>query len=159
MPNELIILRLIANIESYINDLKQVENITFEEFETNIIKQRFIERTLHIIIESIIDIVHHIISDLHLREPNSYSDAFNVLFENQLISEKTRNSGKLMSQFRNRLVQYYEKNDPEVVYGILINHQIDFLVFIEDEADKVSILLVQSSRLNHLLWWIVPIPL
>ena len=132
MPNKYIILRLISNIEGYLNDLKRVDEITFNEFIEDIIKQRFIERTLHIIIESVLDIMHHIISDLKLREPDSYADAFNVLFENKIISENTRNNGKLMAQFRNRLVQYYEKNEPEIIFGILKKHLNDIWVFIND---------------------------
>ncbi|MCD4818303.1 MAG: DUF86 domain-containing protein [Candidatus Cloacimonetes bacterium] len=135
MPNQLIILRLISNIEGYLNDLNRVEGITFKEFTDDLIKQRFIERTLHIIIESILDIAHHIISDLKLREPNSYADAFNVLFENKIISENTRNNSKLMVQFRNRLVHYYEKNDPEIIYGILKKHLMD-IVELKDEVLK-----------------------
>lgn len=138
MPNEYIILRLISNIEGYLNDLKRVDEITFEEFNRDIIKQRFIERTLHIIIESVLDIMHHIISDLRLREPNSYADAFNVLFENNIISKNTRNNGKLMAQFRNRLVHYYEKNEPEIIFGILKKHLNDILVFINDVKEFVE---------------------
>ncbi len=138
MPNKYIILRLISNIEGYLNDLKRVEEITFNEFIEDIIKQRFIERTLHIIIESVLDIMHHIISDLRLREPDSYADAFNVLFENKIISEKTRNNGKLMAQFRNRLVHYYEKNEPEIIFGILKNHLCDILIFIDDVKEFIT---------------------
>ena len=138
MPNEYIILRLISNIEGYLNDLKRVDEITFEEFNRDIIKQRFIERTLHIIIESVLDIMHHIISDLRLREPNSYADAFNVLFENNIISENTRNNGKLMAQFRNRLVHYYEKNEPEIIFEILKKHLDDILVFIKDVKEFIT---------------------
>ena len=138
MPNENIILRLIANIESYLEDLKKVREISFQEFTDDIIKQRFIERTLHIIIESVLDITHHIISDLKLREPNSYADAFNVLFENKIITEKTRDNGKLMAQFRNRLVHYYEKNEPEIIFEILKKHQNDFMIFITEMKEFIN---------------------
>ena len=138
MPNENIILRLIANIESYLEDLKKVREISFQEFTDDIIKQRFIERTLHIIIESVLDITHHIISDLKLREPNSYADAFNVLFENKIITEKTGDNGKLMAQFRNRLVHYYEKNEPEIIFEILKKHQIDFMIFITEMKEFIN---------------------
>ncbi|HHE38077.1 MAG TPA: DUF86 domain-containing protein [Candidatus Cloacimonetes bacterium] len=138
MPNENIILRLIANIESYLEDLKKVREISFQEFTDDIIKQRFIERTLHIIIESVLDITHHIISDLKLREPNSYADAFNVLFENKIITEKTGDNGKLMAQFRNRLVHYYEKNEPEIIFEILKKHQIDFMIFINEMKEFIN---------------------
>ena len=142
MPNKLLILRLISNIEGFLSDLKKVDKITFSEFKRDIIKQRFIERTLHIIIEAVLDIVHHIISDLKLREPNSYADAFNVLFENKIVSEQTRDSGKLMAQFRNRLVHYYENNDPEIIFAIMKKHLNDISLFINEikefiETEKV----------------------
>ena len=138
MPNEGIILRLISNIEGYLNDLQKVDNITFDEFNNDVIKQRFIERTLHIIIESILDITHYIISDLKLREPASYADAFNILYENKILSTQGKDNGKLMSQFRNRLIHYYEKNDPEIIFGILKKHQNDFRFFINEINDFVD---------------------
>ena len=126
MVNKQIIFRLLNNIESYIIDLKEIDTINFKEYSTDIKTQRFVERTLHITIEAMFDIAHHIISDEHLREPDSYADAFTVLEENKVISSNFLNTAKLIAQFRNKLVHYYEKIDPEMVFTIAKTKRSDF---------------------------------
>jgi uncharacterized protein YutE (UPF0331/DUF86 family) len=97
---------------------------------TDIRSQRFIERTLHIIIEACFDIVHHIISDEGLREPSSYADAFLVLAENRILDFDAAQKYVLMAQFRNKLVHYYEKIEPEQVFAIYRNHLQDIDQFL-----------------------------
>lgn len=52
MVNQQIFHRLINNIHGYLNELRSAEDINYHKFMTDIRSQRFIERTLHIIIEA-----------------------------------------------------------------------------------------------------------
>ena len=134
MVNQQIVHRLINNINGYLNELRFAEDINYNKFMTDIRSQRFIERTLHIIIEACFDIVHHIISDEEFREPSSYADAFIVLAENNVLDIDAVQKYALMAQFRNKLVHYYEKIEPEQVFAIYRNHLQDidqFLVSIK----------------------------
>jgi uncharacterized protein YutE (UPF0331/DUF86 family) len=47
-----------------------------------------------------------------------------------VISEDNAEYGKLMAQFRNKLVHYYEKIEPEQVYSIFSQHLEDFDRFV-----------------------------
>ncbi|MBF0449305.1 MAG: DUF86 domain-containing protein [Candidatus Magnetomorum sp.] len=105
-------------MESYVIDLKNAHDITYDQFVTDIRSQRFIERTLHIAIESCLDIVHHIISEMKFRQPSSYADAFAVLAENGIIPLESLQEYQPMAKFRNKIVHNYDKIDPEVIYGI-----------------------------------------
>jgi len=118
MQNNDVVKRLIANIEGYVNDLKNAKDITYDKFISDIRSQRFIERTLHIAIESCLDVVHHIISENGFRQPTSYSDAFAVLAENGIIAAQSLTEYQPMAQFRNKIVHNYDKIDPEQIYGI-----------------------------------------
>ncbi|ETR69503.1 MAG: hypothetical protein OMM_09537 [Candidatus Magnetoglobus multicellularis str. Araruama] len=89
MQNNDIVKRLIGNIEGYVNDLKNAQDITYDKFISDIRSQRFIERTLHIAIESCLDVVHHIISEKGFRQPTSYADAFAVLAENGIVATES----------------------------------------------------------------------
>ncbi|MHC4874104.1 MAG: type VII toxin-antitoxin system HepT family RNase toxin [Planctomycetota bacterium] len=131
MVNEEIVRRLINNIESYVKDLESHSEIPYSEYSTDIKTQRFIERTLHIAIEAMLDIAHHIISDECLREPDSYTDAFKILAENNIIPSAYLDKAKLMAQFRNKLVHNYEKIDQEQLFSIFKDHQNDFIEFVE----------------------------
>lgn len=130
MVNKAIISRLMGNIEGYLHDLNAIENISLPQFKNDIISQRFTERTLQIIIEAMLDIVHHIISDEGLREPDSYADAFTVLCENKIIDEKFMGTLKQIAQFRNKLVHNYGQIDCEIVYNIAIKKKADIRKFI-----------------------------
>ncbi len=131
MVNKQIIFRLLNNIDSYIKDLKEIDKINFDTYSTDIKTQRFVERTLHIAIEAMFDIAHHIISDERLREPDSYADAFTVLEENKILTSDFLKTAKLIAQFRNKLVHYYEKIDSEMVFTIAKTKRRDFLKYIK----------------------------
>ena len=113
-----VIRRLLNNLVGYVNELRNATDITHEKYIRNIRLQRFVERTLQISIECCFDVVHHIISDKGFREPNSYADAFTVLAEQGILSQESVNEFQMMAQFRNKIVHYYEKIDPEQVYAI-----------------------------------------
>ena len=113
-----VIQRLLNNLTSYVNDLRNATDITHEKYIKDIRLQRFVERTLQISIECCFDLVHHIISVKGFREPDSYADAFTVLAEQGVLSQESVGEFHMMAQFRNKIVHYYEKVDPEQVYAI-----------------------------------------
>lgn len=131
MVNEAIVLRLLGNIEGYVNDLRRADDITRDRFMSDIRSQRFVERTLQIAVEACMDVAHHIISDERWREPKSYADAFVVLVENGVLSSANAERYRLMAQFRNRVVHYYETVEPDQVYTIYRNRLGDFTDFVE----------------------------
>jgi uncharacterized protein YutE (UPF0331/DUF86 family) len=118
MVKEAVIQRLMSNLEGYVNELRSATDITHEKYIQDIRLQRFVERTLQICIECCFDITHHIISDEGFREPDGYADAFSVLSEQNVLFPESVKQFQLMAQFRNKIVHYYEKIDPEQVYAI-----------------------------------------
>lgn len=131
MVNKEVVTRLLHNMEGYLRELRSASDINYEKFMQDVRSQRFIERTIYIVIEICFDIVHHIISDEGWREPSSYADAFSVLAENSVIDTESVTWYRLMSQFRNKLVHYYEKIEPEQVVTIFSKHLPDFDQFIQ----------------------------
>lgn len=129
MVNQDVVLRLLAAIEGFVADLRQADDITYESFMRDVRSQRFVERTLQIAIEAAMDVTHHIISDRQWREPDSYADAFRVLAENRVITPEQADRYTLMARFRNRIVHYYEKVDPQQVFTIFRSRLSDFADF------------------------------
>jgi len=70
-------------------------------------------------VEACLDIANHIISYEGYREPIDNKDIFQVLFEQEIIDEKLKESLKKMAQFRNVIVHDYVRIQPEIVYNIL----------------------------------------
>ena len=131
MVDQDIVLRLLSNIEGYLTDLRNADDISHEKFLVDIRSQRFVERTLQIAVEACMDVAHHLISDEKWREPSTYADTFVVLAENGVLTPEDATRYRLMAQFRNKVVHYYEKVDPEQVFAIFKGHLDDFTKYVE----------------------------
>ncbi len=132
MVNVGLVERILNDIVRNINDLRAAEDITWEVYDRDTRSRRFVERTIHIIIEGMIDIVQHIISDGKLREPENFRDGFRVLAENGIISNDHLPTYEKMASFRNLIVHYYEKIDNEIVFGVFKRHLSDFDRFVDE---------------------------
>ena len=132
MVDRLIIERILSDINSNIGELRFADDITREVYQHDTRSRRFVERTLHVIIEGMIDTAHHIISDEGLREPLSYRDAFIVLAENGILSREHMPCYEKIASFRNLIVHYYERIDNEIVYGIFKRNLGDFELFVQE---------------------------
>ncbi len=131
MVNRVLIERILSDIKSQVQDLSDAVDITWEIYRTDKRSRRFVERTLHILIEACIDVAQHIISDEKLREPASCRDTFTVLAEKDILRSSDLERFENMASFRNLLVYYYERIDDETVYGIFKQNLSDFDLFVE----------------------------
>jgi len=138
MVDRVLIERILADIKSNVQDLKQAKDITWEIYRTNKRSRRFVERTLHILIEACIDVTQHLISDEHFREPTSYRDSFVVLAEEGVIHSDDLPRFESMASFRNLIVHYYERVDDAMVYGMFKQNLSDFDLFVERIVDYLK---------------------
>ena len=130
MVNRVILERILADIKTNVKELRGAIDVTWDLYRTDVRVRRFVERTLHIIIEGCIDAAQHIISDEGMREPTSYRDTFVVLAENKILLTEDLVRFENIASFRNVLVHYYSKVDDATVYGIFRNKLDDFDLFI-----------------------------
>lgn len=61
--------------------------------------------------------------------PHSNSEAFEILYQNQLINEKTLKNMKGMIGFRNIAVHAYREVDEEILQDVIENHLEDLREF------------------------------
>ena len=80
------------------------------------------ERFLHMIIEALMDIGNHIISDENLGNVGRYSDIPKILFEHAYLNETEKNLFVKIIGFRNILVHDYLELDLEIVFDIIQNN-------------------------------------
>ena len=135
MVNTVLLERILSDIKANIADLKNEQNLSWDEYLADKKSRRFIERTMHITIEAMLDIAQHIISDEKLREPDSYRDTFRVLAENKILDSDSVKIFEKMAAFRNLIVHYYERVDDEVIFGILKNNLGDFELYYQKIRD------------------------
>jgi len=129
LVDKILIMRKLTELETYIKQIQEYSTIRVKEYSKDWKIQRIIERTLQMMIELCVDITNHIIADRKYRVPTSYSDTFQVLEEEGLISKKQYKTMKNMAQFRNIIVYHYDKIDETIVVNILRRNLKDFLEY------------------------------
>jgi uncharacterized protein YutE (UPF0331/DUF86 family) len=130
MVDRLLLEKTIGDIRANVRELGKARDITWEVYNSDVRARRFVERTLHILIEACIDVAQHIISDEGFREPSSYRDAFVVLTEEKIIPVDLLPRLEQMAAFRNLIVHYYERIDDAIVFGVFQRNLTDFLAFV-----------------------------
>lgn len=126
MVDELLIGRKLAEVDIYLNQVREFSKVSVPGYRSDWRTQRIVERTLQILIEVCIDIANHIISDQGMRLPTGYVDTFAVLGENRVLSKSLSRTMEKMTKFRNVVVHQYEKIDPSIVVSILHKNLDDF---------------------------------
>ena len=116
-------------LDEYVSDLKDLQNIDFQEYEENKILRRAVERTLHLSVEACLDIGQHIIAQEGYRTPKDNRDTFHVLNEENIISDSLLTKVNNMAGFRNLIVHDYAQIDNKTVHEILQQHLQDFDAF------------------------------
>ncbi len=129
MVDKALILRKLAELEEYLEQVKEYANMTAGRYSKAWKAQRVVERTLQMMIETCADGAGHIISDKGYRVPTTYADAFRVLHENGLLKKELFETMERMAKFRNIIVHHYDKIDAEVVAGILKKDLKDFSAY------------------------------
>ncbi|HKL75595.1 MAG TPA: DUF86 domain-containing protein [Halanaerobiales bacterium] len=124
MVDKEIIKDRLSLLEEYILDLEEYRDLTLEELENNKILFRYLERTLHLAIEAILDIGSHIISDERLGNPKFNSEIIKILAQNDIIKENVEDYVK-MAKFRNIIVHDYADIDAEILLKIVRENVVD----------------------------------
>ncbi len=129
MIDKQLIERKIRKIEEFLRELRDVKIDSFDEFKKNTIVKRFIERNIELSIEQMVDICKHFISGLDLKEPETYSECFDIIEEGGVIPVEKADIFKSMVRFRNVLIHAYDGVDDSITYGIYKKHLQDFRNF------------------------------
>ncbi len=129
MVNDEIILRKTQKLKEYTNELRQAKDITWEKYQKDIRDRAFVERYIHIAIQTVFDIANHIISYEEWKEPDTYRETFSILASHGVLPDEKVTDYQNMASFRNMLVHHYESVENEVVFGIFKNRLGDFDLF------------------------------
>lgn len=131
MVNGDIILRKLEKLSEYIDSLRNARDITWDRYETNNRDRAFVERYLHLALQTVFDITSHIISYQKWKEPETNRESFEILASNGVLPDEKITDFQNMASFRNLIVHHYDKIDNEVVFGIFKNRLSDFDLFRE----------------------------
>jgi uncharacterized protein YutE (UPF0331/DUF86 family) len=114
-----LILRRSADLESYLSQLVPYQDLDLAAYQRDWKTQRIVERTLHLAIETCMDLADHIVADRRLRVPETGAETFEILAEAGVLPADLGKSLALMVGFRNILVHDYARIDPTIVLRVL----------------------------------------
>jgi len=129
MVDRLLVERKLGKIEAYLRELQSVQVKNLEEFKSNVVTKRFIERQLELCVEQMIDVCKHLVAGLDLPEPETYAGCFDILAGAGVVPEQHLAVFKSMARFRNLLIHGYDDIDDAVTYGIFTGRLGDFTAY------------------------------
>jgi len=124
-----LVLRKIAALEQYLAELDEYRHVTLETYLAERKTQRIVERTLHLAIETCLDLAEHVIADRRMRVPASHAETFEILRDAGLLPTPLAESLAQMARFRNILVHDYARIDAARVVRILREDLHDLVEF------------------------------
>jgi len=132
MIDKVLIEKKLGNIEEFLKELDAAPVGSLEEFKSNVVARRFIERNIELAIEQMLDICKHLVSGLDLKEPETYAECFDILSAGGVIPADDAKKFQAMARFRNMLIHVYDGIDHAITYGIYTKHLADFTLFISN---------------------------
>ena len=114
-----LVLRRLASLEVYLGQLAPYRGIDVDAYRADWKTQRIVERTLHLVIETCMDVADHIVADRRLRLPEIGAESFEILAEAGLLPASLGTALAAMVGFRNILVRDYTRIDPAIVVRVL----------------------------------------
>src|SRR3989344_945463 len=106
----------IEEIENYLNILSEIVPGNIEEYKSNYEKKWSCERGFESIIESLTDLAFLIIKEKQLKKPEDDLNSFEILANNNIISEELCRKLKQAKGMRNIIAHEYGKIDDEMVF-------------------------------------------
>ena len=114
-----LIRRRLALLDVYLDQLAPYRTLDLAAYERDWKTQRIVERTLHLVIETCMDVADHIVADRRLRIPETGAESFEILGDADIIPPDLGHALGLTVGFRNILVHDYTRVDPSIVVRVL----------------------------------------
>jgi len=124
--SETVVLNKVKSIERCLKRVVEDYENNIQDFRTNFTVQDAIVLNIQRACEQSIDLANHIIKSKKLGIPQNARNSFEILFENEIISESLKSNLVKMVGFRNIAIHEYQKLDMDIVEFIIKNRLADF---------------------------------
>ncbi|OIP22669.1 hypothetical protein COX95_01605 [bacterium CG_4_10_14_0_2_um_filter_33_32] len=139
MTNLMLIEDKISSIKKYLKILERYKKLSRKEIEQNIDLRGAVERYLYLVTQATIDLAETIIAYKKFRKPTTYSENFDILKEETVISTDLTKNMIDMAGFRNIMTHDYDKLDYKKIYDVLKNKLTDIEKFVKSVSKYLSI--------------------
>ncbi|MHA1719203.1 MAG: type VII toxin-antitoxin system HepT family RNase toxin [Promethearchaeota archaeon] len=125
-------------IERNLKFLNEYKEISEEEFINNYKDIQAVKYSLLEMIEDCIDIASHLISGNEYEKADTYSEMFEILGKNRIISKKLSINLSAMARFRNVLVHSYDKIENIQILKLAKDEILDIEKFIKEISEYIE---------------------
>jgi uncharacterized protein YutE (UPF0331/DUF86 family) len=126
----------LAFITDCVAEIRQLGRI--DQLRTDKVQERFVEHTLQIAIQAMLDVAYAIASDHNLGEPADHRQVFDRLAGAGWITPATAALCRRMIAFRNVVVHRYLQVDIAILQRIVERDLDDLLGFVRSIRDRVQ---------------------
>lgn len=123
----------LMRLNRYRLQLAELGQVPLQDFKSDNLRRAAAERTLHLAIESCINIGNRLLSLIQLEKPvdtpETYADIFVQLRALEIVGPEFADRLVKMAKFRNRLVHLYWEVDVDTLYRILQENLSDLIAF------------------------------
>lgn len=128
MTREDLVRKKLGEIEAFVAELRSLGRPA--EIESDLVQQRFVEHTLQLAIQAMLDVASHIVADDRLGEAEDNAGLFTILARHGWISDELSAILKRVVGFRYVLVHGYSDVDLSVVREVVEHRLDDLLLFV-----------------------------
>ena len=114
-----VIRKRLDKLDEYLRILSDARKYTLEQFLDDPQRYGSVERFLHLAVETLMDMAHHVVAEEGLGPVNHYRDLPIIFFEQGWIGEDLKEMWVRMIGFRNILVHDYLDVDRGIVFEVL----------------------------------------
>lgn len=121
----------IKHIEEYISEIENILQLDTKIIISNIEKLRTLERNFQLIVDTMLDINMHLISELKLTVPDDFQSTFEIIsLEGKVLQEDFAFKIAPVVGLRNKLVHRYEKVEKKFFIEQVKKDYKDFLEYL-----------------------------
>ena len=117
----------LAAVETCVGEIRRLADPA--RIATDVREERFVEHTLQIAVQAVLDVASHIVSDERLGEPRTNRELFTLLRRAAWLPSELADALSAMAGFRNVLVHGYDDVDVGIVRDVVVNRLDDLSRF------------------------------
>lgn len=136
MTDPELLAKKLALIETCVQELRTLGRPA--ALETDKVQERFVEHTLQIAIQAMLDVASHVVSDERLGEPRTNRELIHLLERSGWLPADLALTATRMVGFRNVVVHGYDAVDVAIVRDVLEHRLDDLLRFVSVIRARLS---------------------
>ena len=130
-----LIAKKLTGIETYVQELRDLGRPA--DIHEDVRERRFVERTLQIAIQAMLDVAANLLPDERAGEPEAHRGLVEYLERNGWLQADLAGQLRGWMSLRNTLLYDYESVDLDLVERIATHHLDDFLGFVQAIRQQV----------------------